>query len=94
MARAGKGLYAPSGERRAYRVYQVYDVFLCGYTCWRGCRRLTCLHGTQIPSGVQVPPKLPAKVKPWNVETPSLRLVQRWADITVRRVVGAAGLRG
>ena len=94
MARAGKGLYAPSGERRAYRVYQVYDVFLCVYACRRGCRRLTCLHGTQFPSGVQVPPKLSVKVKSWNVATPSLRPVQCRAGITVRRVVGVAGWRG
>jgi hypothetical protein len=63
MARVGKGLYAPSGKRRTYRVYQVYDVFPCVYACWRGCRILTCLHGTQFPSGVQVPPKLSVKVK-------------------------------
>jgi len=44
--------------------------------------------------GVQDPPKLSVKVKTWNVETPSLRLVQRRAGITVRRAVGVAGVRG
>jgi hypothetical protein len=47
-----------------------------------------------ISTGVQVPPKLSVKIKTWNVETLSLRLVQRKAGITVRRVVGVAGLRG
>lgn len=45
-------------------------------------------------TGVQVPPKLSAKVNPWNVETPSVRPVQYGAGITVRRAVGVVGLRG
>jgi len=85
MARVGKGLYAPSGERRTYRDYQVYDVFLSGYACWRGCGRLTCPHGTQFPSGVQVPPKLSVKVKAWNVAPQVLRPLGR---LTVRHAVG------
>ncbi len=47
-----------------------------------------------ISTGVQVPPKLSVKIKTWNVETPSLCLVQREAGITVRRAVGVTGLRG
>ena len=37
----------------------------CASLClhmWRGCRSLTCLHGTHQATGVQVPPKLSAVV--------------------------------
>ena len=44
-------------------------------------------------SGVQGPPKLSMRIKMWNVETPSLRPVQSWAGITVRRAVGVATMR-
>jgi len=75
MARVGKGLYAPSGERPTYRDYQVYDVFLSVCACWRGCRLITSLHGTQFLSGVQVPPKLSVKVKTRNVAPQVLRSI-------------------
>ncbi len=34
-----------------------------GLHVWRGCRRLTSLHGTHLATGVQVPPTLSAKVE-------------------------------
>lgn len=57
MARKFKESHAPSGEHPTYRGYQVEDMLLMCLHVWRGCRFLTCLHGTQQATGVQIPPK-------------------------------------
>ena len=92
MARVGKGLYAPSGKTDLRG--------LSGRR--RASKRLHELERMQvtnvparnpISTGVQVPPKLSAKVETWNVGTQSFRPVQHRAGITVRRAVGKNGLR-
>jgi len=66
MARVGKGSYAPSVERRTY-------LELAGLRCvssclrmWRGCRSLTCLHGTRFPPASR--PRLSCLMKDENAE--------------------------
>jgi hypothetical protein len=72
MARVGKDLHAPS-VATDLRGLTGRSAFPCVYACWRGCRSLTCLHGTHQATGVQDPPKLSVKVKTWNVVPQVLR---------------------